>query len=524
MDDRFAAKSNDTKVRAFFESLTGPSRGQVHWLSGDAIDASVDNDGVLLLQASEPEADTQDTLAQLNWTGASYMIEVPEGQDVWVNGRKTHHAQLLHGDMVEFGETGPMSRYRLCDKSFPTHWSADDILSDAVAYARTSRRPFASRMSTATFETVRRIALQTTVVFRITVILSLLLLGTLGYVLYENDRTLRASMELEAKQLQAITAALSQAREEALTPEDLAALRTDLDTRLSTNAERLAALERRSQASARVIRNSARSVVFLQGAFGLRHEETGRLLRHVLGPDGERLNTPFGQPLITPDGTGDPAEFQFTGTGFLLVDGRHLVTNRHVARPWTSGDKMRAFQAGGLAPEMLKMVAYLPGSSGPVPATLLQASETADVAILTLETGVENDRGLALADAPPRPGDEVILMGYPTGLRALLAQAGSAFLESLQEAGDTDFWAAAQRMSESDLIMPLASRGIIAQVTANAVIYDAETTVGGSGGPALNSDGQVVAINAAILPEFGGSNIGVPVAELRQLLEHIGAE
>ena len=119
MDNRFAAKSNDTKVRAFFESLTGPSRGQVHWLSGDAIDASVDNDGVLLLQPSEPEADTQDTLAQLNWTGASYMIEVPEGQDIWVNGRKTHHAQLLHGDMSSLAKPDPCHGIACVTNPFP---------------------------------------------------------------------------------------------------------------------------------------------------------------------------------------------------------------------------------------------------------------------------------------------------------------------------------------------------------------------------------------------------------------------
>ena len=34
----------------------------------------------------------------------------------------------------------------------------------------------------------------------------------------------------------------------------------------------------------------------------------------------------------------------------------------------------------------------------------------------------------------------------------------------------------------------------------------------------MNHNGQVIAINAAILPEFGGSNIGVPVSHLQDLL------
>jgi S1-C subfamily serine protease len=50
------------------------------------------------------------------------------------------------------------------------------------------------------------------------------------------------------------------------------------------------------------------------------------------------------------------------------------------------------------------------------------------------------------------------------------------------------------------------------------VVYDAATTHGGSGGPVLNAQGEVVAVNAAIVPEFGGANQGVPVSELRKLL------
>ena len=38
------------------------------------------------------------------------------------------------------------------------------------------------------------------------------------------------------------------------------------------------------------------------------------------------------------------------------------------------------------------------------------------------------------------------------------------------------------------------------------------------GGPVLGLDGRVVAVNVAILPEFGGSNMGVPAAYAQQLL------
>ena len=57
------------------------------------------------------------------------------------------------------------------------------------------------------------------------------------------------------------------------------------------------------------------------------------------------------------------------------------------------------------------------------------------------------------------------------------------------------------------------------QVTGDAIVYDAETTHGGSGGPVLGVDGKVVAVNAAIIPRFGGSNLGVPASEARRLID-----
>lgn len=113
-------------------------------------------------------------------------------------------------------------------------------------------------------------------------------------------------------------------------------------------------------------------------------------------------------------------------------------------------------------------------------------------------------------------------MGYPTGLRSMLAQSGEAFVEELQKTKNTEFWSVAARLSEVGKIAPLASKGIVGQVSSATVVYDAETTQGGSGGPVIDINGAVIAVNAAILPEYGGSNLGVPVAKIRALLEKAG--
>ena len=281
-------------------------------------------------------------------------------------------------------------------------------------------------------------------------------------------------------------------------------------------------LERRSQASARVIAESMSSVVFLQGAYGFRERSSGRMLRHVVDDDGRPLISPIGQPLLSLEGDGPVAERQFTGTGFAVGDGGALVTNRHVALPWENDANVEALADQGLEPVMIKYIVYVPGKEAAGAVELVRASEDADLAVLRRKDVAEPMPGLKLADAPPAPGDEVIVMGYPTGLRSMLAQSGEDFIEELQKTEDTGFWSVAARLAEKGHIAPLASRGIVSQATLATIVYDAETTHGGSGGPVLDINGSVVAVNAAILPEFGGSNLGVPVAKVRALLEDAG--
>ncbi len=101
-------------------------------------------------------------------------------------------------------------------------------------------------------------------------------------------------------------------------------------------------------------------------------------------------------------------------------------------------------------------------------------------------------------------------------------QSGEDFITELQETDDTGFFSVAARLAARGYIAPLASRGIVGQATLATIVYDAETTHGGSGGPVLGVDGKVVAVNAAILPEFGGSNFGVPVERVKELLAEAG--
>ena len=504
------------------EHLTGPSRGTVTWLSGSTLDLSLRTDLFLGVSEAHPDDPPDDLVARLHRAEDTYEIEALEDRPVWVNGVRATARKLEHRDMIEFGETGPLSRFCLYREGRPVRKTVADILSDCLVYLRVSRQPVANRVFRASSGLLGRLTHETTLLFRVGVLLAIVALAALVYQQNQLNVLLQQRIERGATRLESFAGALARARQEALTPTDLKALRQELGHRLSSNTERLANLERRSRASARVIAGSMSSVVFLQGAYGFRERSSGRMLRQVVGDDGRPLISPMGQPLLSLEGEGPVAERQYTGTAFAVGDGGALVTNRHVALPWENDANVEALADQGLEPVMIKYIVYVPGEEAADTVELVRASEDADLAVLRRVDVTEPVAGLKLADAPPAPGDEIIVMGYPTGLRSMLAQSGEDFIAELQKTEDTGFWSVAARLAERGHIAPLSSRGIVGQASEVTIVYDADTTHGGSGGPVLDIDGLVVAVNAAILPEYGGSNLGVPVAKVRALLEAAG--
>ncbi len=503
---------------AVLEHLTGPSRGTVTWLGGQALDISIDRNRFLRVWEPRPGEPPSGLIARLRRVGDSYDLEAVEDATVWVNGVRVTRRALKHRDMIEFGEVGPLSRFRLYRGGRPTRTTVGDVLSDALAYLRTSRQPINKRVFRATCQVLRQLTRQTTVLFRLGVIVAIVVLATLAYEQRQVNVSLQQRIESGASRLESFAGAVARAHQEALTAKDLQQLREELAGQVSSNAERLAVLERRSVASGRVIAGSLHSIVFLQGAYGFRDTSSGRMLRHLVDDNGRPLLSPRGQPLLTLEGDGPVAEREFTGTAFAVDNGSVLVTNRHVALPWEHDADMETLAAQDLEPVMFQFIAYPPDKPEANPVEFLHASEDADLAVIRRMGGAEPMLGLKLAEMPPAPGDEVIVMGYPTGLRSMLAQAGRAFIDQLQEAKEIGFWIVAQRLAEGGHIVPLASRGIVGQVTPAAIVFDAETTHGGSGGPVLDMNGAVVAVSSAVLPEYGGSNLGVPVDRVRAML------
>ena len=75
-----------------------------------------------------------------------------------------------------------------------------------------------------------------------------------------------------------------------------------------------------------------------------------------------------------------------------------------------------------------------------------------------------------------------------------------------------------EALSLQGLIRPSTTQGHIGDITGSDIVYDAPTTQGGSGGPVFNKHGEVIAVEYAVLPRFGGNSFGVPIAYALDLL------
>lgn len=508
---------------ATFDHLTGGDEGVQTTLHGDTLDVFLHANKRIHIAPARSRSDGGQEIARLHLAGGSYEIEARANHPLWVNGKLVSSHVLRSADVIEFGDSGPMVQFCVCEEEEKPRKVVSEIYSDAVAYLRASRQPMFTRICRALMSVFRRFAGQTTVLFRLGVIAAITSLGLLVYQQYQINVMLQSDLARERANIEEFAESLAQAREQALTPQDLNTLRDQIDQTLSANTGRLEALEKSRKASARAIAAATPFVMFLQGSYAFRETETGRFLRYVAGPDGKPVVDIRGKPRLTLEGEGPIAEKRYTGTGFVLAHGGGIVTNRHVALPWENDANLTALGGRGLQPEFTRFVAYMPGRVEALPVKLAQASDEADVAVLAFKGAAPEVSGLELSSAELAPGDNVIVMGYPTGLRAMLAQAGKPFVMKIREAGETNFWKVAQRLSESSFIQPLASQGIVAKVTAATIVYDADTAKGGSGGPVMDSNGRVIGVNAAILPEYGGSNIGVPLEKLQQLLDLIDA-
>jgi 2-alkenal reductase len=179
---------------------------------------------------------------------------------------------------------------------------------------------------------------------------------------------------------------------------------------------------------------------------------------------------------------GDESEPAGTGTGFIIDEQGHIITNNHVVE-------------GAQGIEVL----FSDGSKAP--AQLVGADRFSDLAVIKVDWPVPATLALGDSDAL-RPGDRVIAIGSTLG----------DFTNTVTEGVVSGLGRQLETPDGFNL--------------ENLIQHDASINPGNSGGPLLNLRGEVVGVNTAVVRQAGflpieGLGFAIPSNTVRLIAEQL---
>ena len=294
-----------------------------------------------------------------------------------------------------------------------------------------------------------------------------------------------------------------------------------LQNELKAVESRLEKLETEGKVAQMIIKSYEPSVCLIHVVLAFSDHTTGLRLHYAdLMSNSEPKTDEHGNLLLSLTGSGPEVHWDVFGTGFLVSAGGQILTNHHVAEPWWQNDDLKEMLDQGLEPVVVEMTAYFPRVPHGIAIHTERISSAADVAVVKADVSQLGIKPIALADGHGSvSGIPVVLLGYPTALEAILARAGAETLQSVITASKGDSRQAMEELARRHLIRPITTQGHIGDVLPDKIVYDAQTTSGGSGGPLFDDEGKVIGINFAMVREFGGSNFAIPVSYGKSLLK-----
>jgi serine protease Do len=293
-----------------------------------------------------------------------------------------------------------------------------------------------------------------------------------------------------------------------------------LDTELRQVRSRLVALEGERAAGERIIRDYGAGVCLIHGSYAF-YAADGRPLRYRVDGSGQKVREADGSASVGVDGEGPIHSFEALGTGFLADRRGYVVTNRHVVEPWWKNETADALAKHGYEARLLVLRAFFPRIREALRLDVHRVSPTVDLAVVKVDLRGRRVPALPL-DVSGRgavPGQPVVVLGYPTGLEAILAKTESEVVQQILSAQGTSNDRITEALSRRGLIRPSTTQGHIGDVTSTDIVFDAATTQGGSGGPVFNKHGRVVGVEYAMLPQFAGNSYGLPVRYALELIK-----
>ncbi len=458
-------------MRAQFLHLSGPRRGRTETFDGPltVIGSAAEAD----LFLPDPAIAVRHAAVRWEEPNCAFRLIAGDGP-VFVNRQQVREVILESGDEIEFGTGGPKARFSIYVPPGRVCKPVRRMLRDADAVKRSSGH--LAGASTLVRDLLTQATPQLKVGFPVLVLLVALPLAWLAGWL--------GGRGSEQRRLTA----------DAVTQQELERLRSELAAQQAA----MAALVAQGQVLERIARDYGPGVCLIHGVFGYQKAS------------GEWYE----------DSPGTRVELEYTGSGFLATRDGRVLTNRHVAAPWTEEPMTEVLERWGFRPEFVSLTATFPGRA-PVavdPATVRLRGDRIDVAVLRVATDEKVPvlplHGDDLSDLTDR---RAIVLGYPTGIGVLLARADEVLVADLKarRAGMREVIAA---LAGAGAIQPLLTEGVLGAREAQKLVYDAPTTHGGSGGPVFGGDGTVIGVNFAVLQGFGGANFGVPIRYARELL------
>jgi DNA-binding response OmpR family regulator/S1-C subfamily serine protease len=295
------------------------------------------------------------------------------------------------------------------------------------------------------------------------------------------------------------------------------ALQKQLD---DTNA-RLKRIEQEGASAQNVIHDDVQSICLLHIAVALRDQKSGQRLRYAgVNQQGEPVQDSSGNPVLTIGGTGPEVKVDIFGTGFPVGSSGLIVTNRHVAEPWWNNEELTQMANEGFLAEISSIHGYFPGDPRAFAGEIQQISKETDLATVRIDVQdlkrplltIDSGKGAAVT------GEPIVLMGYATGLAGILARTDEGTAQQIMKNSGGDVSQILAELARRDLIHPIITQGHIGDILQDKIVFDAQTTSGGSGGPLFNHQGKVIGVTYAILKGFGGSNFGIPIRFSESLL------